>query len=332
MKKIIITIIILIAFCAGLYLAYLKIMDSVYEPMKIDRVLCEIQTGDAGKTIAEKLYRQKIIKNYFVFDFLIRYKKVDTNLKAGYYLFDGELNMLQVIQKIVSGEILVVKVTIPEGFSIYRTFKTISDQGLGDYDTFLDKANNPEFIYKTTGFEVDCLEGFLYPDTYTFGMYMSEENVIGTMVKNFYDKLIDAHLTINDYNEFYNHIILASIVEKEAVFNDEKPMIAGVYLHRLKKGMRLQADPTVTYHLEPEFIHRNRVTYNMTREDTPYNTYVITGLPPKPICSPSVSSIYAVIYPEETTHLFFFADKRGRHIFTNTYEEHLERQRQYRGN
>ena len=191
----------------------------------------------------------------------------------------------------------------------------------------LDLAKNPFFVQRITGFPVLNLEGFLYPDTYIFGYEMSDENILITMVNNFFRKLNQAHIEIDDLNSFYNQLILASIVEKEAIFNDEKPRIAGVYLNRLQRGMRLQADPTVTYHLESEFTHKAFVSYADTRMTTPHNTYVINGLPPYPICSPASSTIFSVLYPERTNYLFFFADRQGRHIFSETYAEHLQRQR-----
>lgn len=323
-KKIILITLIVLFVAIALFCG--KLAETIYARHDIHHIICNINRGDTGRDIAEKLYLSGVVSDKDIFYYLIRLKDEDRNLKAGHYLFSGNLNMLDVLAKLVTGETLVERVTIPEGLSKYRTFKTISDRGIGEYDRFLKKARDIDFVREVTGFEVNTLEGFLYPDTYVFGLYMTEENIIRMMVKNFYDRLQQAHIAIEDQNQFYRNLTLASIVEREAIFNDEKPLIAGVYFNRLHIGMRLQADPTVVYHLEPEFRHIPLITYRMTRYETPYNTYVIPGLPPQPICSPAISSIFAVKNPEPSPYFFFFADRRGRHIFSVTYQDHLRKQ------
>jgi len=304
-------------------------LHQIRRPVYIHHTLCEIERGDTGKTIAETLAKNNVISNKWLFHMVIRWKKLDTKLKAGHYLFSGHLTMMNVISKLVSGEILVVKIMIPEGISIYRIFNHLSKQGIGKYDRYVALAHDVTFVRETIGMQIDSLEGFLYPDTYIFGHSMSEETVIRSFVKNFFTRVFPPEIRMDNPNSFYNDLILASIVEREAIFNDEKPMIASVYLNRINKKMRLQADPTVTYHLEPDLsAHTTLVTYSMTREVTPYNTYVITGLPPQPICNPSVSTIFAVQNPEISKYLFFFSNRRGRHIFSVTYEEHLNKQRE----
>jgi UPF0755 protein len=301
--------------------------DIILEKVEIDHILCDIQKGDTGRIIAKKLHEQGVIKNELLFRVLIRIKKIDTGLKAGHYLFSGNLNMIDILDLIVSGVIMVERITIPEGYSMFRTFKTLSDRGVGDYERFLELANNQDFVFNVTGFNITNIEGFLYPDTYLLCLNMTEENVIKTMVNNFFSRLYAAHISIDDKEQFYKDLILASIVEREVIFNDEKPLVAGVYRNRLRRNMRLQACPTVTYYLEREFIYLNRLTYSETRNPSPHNTYVIPGLPPTPICSPSVSTIFATLNYETSNYYFFFADRRGRHIYSRTYEEHIKRQR-----
>lgn len=308
-------------------LLFFKFATIILNPVQIHHKLCEIEYGQSARSIARTLYNNRIIRNEKLFYLLARIKGMDKDLKAGYYLFSGNLNMLDTIEKIVSGEILVERVTIPEGLSMYRTLKLLSDSGVGDYDKMISLARNRDFIYSLTGFPVKKIEGFLYPDTYIFGLNMREENIIRVLVNNFFKKLEDAGIDIEDKDQLYRDIILASIIEKEAIFNDEKALISGVYHNRLRIGMRLQADPTVTYHLEPEFIHKRRLTYRDTRVRTPHNTYTISGLPPTPICSPAITSIIAAQNPAETKHFFFFANNSGRHIFSETYSQHLQKQR-----
>ncbi|MCL2064571.1 MAG: endolytic transglycosylase MltG [Candidatus Cloacimonetes bacterium] len=328
MKKILLAIFLIILIGLALFCA--SIAKMIHEPIEIDYTLMEINKGDTGRTIAKTLLDNEIISNDQLFYYLIRFKKLDRTLKAGHYLFTGDYNMLDVINKIVSGEILVQRVTIPEGISIYRTLRILAQNEIGDYEKLLEKAKDPEFSREITGLNIDTLEGFLYPDTYVFGFNMTEERILGAMVANFYDRMENSFINMTDHRQFYDDLILASIVEREALFNDEMPLIAGVFLNRLRINMRLQADPTAVYHLEPDFIHRYRVTYADIRTETPFNTYVINGLPPHPICSPSVAALFAVQNPEQTRYLFFFADGTGRHIFTRTYEEHSNRLREMR--
>jgi len=328
MKKIFLTLFILILIGTALLIA--AIVSAIYSPLTINYTLTEIKQGDSGHKVAATFHDAGIIKNELLFYLLIKHKNVDRSLKAGHYLFSGEYNMITVLDKIVSGEILVHRVTIPEGISIYRTMKILSDNELGNYETLLSKAKDPDFAKEITGFDIETLEGFLYPDTYIFGYTMTEERILMALVNNFFERLNENHIDIEDKEKFYKDLILASIVEREAIYNDEKPIIAGVFTNRLRRNMRLQADPTAVYHLEPEFIHRNRVTYADLRTVTPYNTYQISGLPPHPICSPSIIAIYAAQNPEPTDFLFFFADGSGRHTFTRTYDEHSTRLRRMR--
>jgi len=325
-KKAIIIVVLAVIWLVVVAVTAVYVSKLLHEPWYNHHVLCEIPAGATGKDIADLLYSHNIIKYKTLFHMAIRWKRIDTTLKAGHYLFTGNLSILDVINKIVSGEIFVIKVMIPEGLSIYRVFRELSDNDIGSYDRYIEKSKDLNFIKDVTGLSVKSLEGFLYPDTYIFAQSMSEESVIRTMVKNFYNKVYPPEIKMGNLDQFYKDIILASIVEKEAKYNYEKPMIAGIYLNRIKKNMKLQADPTVTYHLEQNFQHIRLVTYAMTRENTPFNTYVIDGLPPQPICSPTVSSIFATQNPEASNYLFFFTDSRGRFHYTETYQEHIRRQ------
>jgi UPF0755 protein len=324
MKKFIL-ILLLIAISCVIASAFLY--SKINEKVTIERVTIQILPGESGREIIYKLYTNKIITNEKIFYYLIKFLKKDRFLFAGYYQFNGEFSMMDIIDKLSSGEIVVNKVTIPEGYSMYRTFKTLADNGIGNYERYLQISSNKSFLKEITGFDVVSIEGFLYPDTYFFGDSMSEENVIKFMIKNFFERLESKRVSIKDKDKLYKDIILASIVEKEVRHSDEKVTVAGVYHNRLAKGMLLQACPTATYYLEPKFIHANVVTYEMTKNNTPTNTYIHSGLPPHPICSPSVSSIVATQNPTNTNYLFFFAGEDGRHKFSVTYQEHLWKQK-----
>lgn len=318
-------LVILVIFFASL----VSIMNYyLFSSVKCEDILVDIQYGQSARTIAQNLYKAGVIKSPTAFYILVRATSNDKKLKQGAYLFDGTMNMITAMKKIITGEILVQRVTIPEGLSIYKTIRILAEHKIGDYDSLLALSEDKDFIKAVTGFKVETLEGFLYPDTYTFSYKNDERFVLETMVRNLYMRLDENKINYTDKENFYRILKLASIVEKEAVFSDEKPLIASVYSNRLKTNMLLQADPTSTYHLEKEGIHKKKLYYKDVRRDTPHNTYTNPGLPPTPICSPSISSIQASINPLQTDYLFFFATPERRHIFTTSYAEHLKRQRQ----
>jgi UPF0755 protein len=182
-------------------------------------------------------------------------------------------------------------------------------------------------VKRLTGFEAVSLEGFLYPETYAFDIDIQPEQMFALMTAQFFKRVAGAGISIEDKKKFYHELILASIVEQEAVLEEEKPLLAGVFLNRLKKGMKLESCPTVDYTLEQQGIFRKQLTYADLQVETPYNTYRIQGLPPNPICNPSVSSLQAVVNPLVTGYLYFFADFQGKNVFSKTYTEHINKQK-----
>ncbi|MBP7563913.1 MAG: endolytic transglycosylase MltG [Candidatus Cloacimonetes bacterium] len=304
------------------------ISNILTSPLNINQKIIDINEGQSARSIAKVLYKEGVIRSESAFYILVRLTNNDKKLKQGAYLFNGKMNMLSAMQKIISGEILVQRVTIPEGLSLYKTIRILSDKGIGNYDRFLELAEDNQFIKSVSGFEIETLEGFLYPDTYAFNKNNSEEIILEKMVQNLFNRLRKNQINFDDKKEFYRILKLASIVEKEAVFPEEKPLIASVYQNRLNNNMLLQADPTSTYHLEADGVHKSKLYYKDVRKNTLHNTYTNPGLPPTPICSPSISAIQASIRPANTNYLFFFATPEKRHIFTTSYAEHLKKQKQ----
>ncbi|MBN2126167.1 MAG: endolytic transglycosylase MltG, partial [Deltaproteobacteria bacterium] len=210
-------------------------------------------------------------------------------------------------------------VTIPEGLTASQIGALLEEKGLADKGGFLDLIRDPRLI-KDYGLRGDSLEGYLYPDTYHFARGIPVQRIIDTMVKRFHelvDPLQDRARQVG--MELEEVISLASIVEKETGLARERPLIASVFLNRLKRGMRLESDPTVIYGLKD-------FDGNLTREDlrhnTPYNTYTRRGLPPGPIANPGLDSIRAVLSPAETNYLYFVSKNDGSHHFSATLAEH----------
>lgn len=303
------------------------IVMHIHVKRDLEETLVRIEVGENATKISRKLSDKGIISHKTIFLSYLKYKKLDRELSHGVYIFSDKMNMLDVIDKLVNAKVELQRLTIPEGLHKIRTINLLVDNGYGDFDTFYELINDSTYVKDLTGMELSSLEGFLYPDTFYLPWEISEDFLLRFLVDQFFLKVADLDFSNNHNLSFYDVIILASIVEREAIFDDEKPLIASVYLNRLEIGKRLQADPTVAYILDRKNIRRRIIYYRDLEIESPYNTYRNSGLPPTPICSPSISSIKAVLEPEASEYFFFFANNAGRHIFTRTYREHLEKQR-----
>lgn len=278
-----------------------------------------IREGMSLKEIASTLESKGIITNKDLFILWTRLLGNSRKIKAGEYLLNSSMIPARIIEILTKGIIITYTVTVPEGFSIEQIGDVLDANGLADKNSFISLAHEPGVI-KKYGISGPSLEGFLYPDTYQFGKGLPPSLIIDVMVKRFRE-IIGPHMKrIEELGMTVEEAItLASIVEKETGNAEEMPLIAGVFLNRLKKGMRMESDPTVIYGM-------NDFTGNLTRKDlletTPYNTYVIRGLPPGPISNPGLASIKAVLYPAETDYLYFVSKNDGTHYFSTSIEDH----------
>lgn len=255
-------------------------------------------------------------------EYLIYVKKADRQIKYGYYRSDGTL-LAELLDNIFKGTQSTLRVTVPEGFNIHDIAGLLENLNIISAKEFLITALDDDFIYRLTGVDAPTIEGFLYPDTYFFPPYTKADYIIRTMYANFKRNLPESFEEKVKENglSFYEALILASIVQKETYIDEESKIVASVFYNRLKRGMRLQADPTIIYGIYARFDGNIRRT-DIRDDENPYNTYVINGLPPTPIANPDRQSLLAVAEPEETNYLFFVARQDGTHIFTRTYDEH----------
>ena len=284
----------------------------------IDQVIT-IREGMSLKEVAGTLKSKGIIINKDLFILWTRLLGNSRKIKAGEYLLNSGMTPARIIEILTKGIIITYTVTVPEGFSIEQIGNILDESGLADKNSFISLAHEPGVI-KKYGISGPSLEGFLYPDTYEFGKGLPPLLIIDVMVKRFREIIGPYMKRIEELGMKVEEVItLASIVEKEAGNAEEMPLIASVFLNRLKKGMRMESDPTVIYGM-------NNFTGNLTRKDllesTPYNTYVIRGLPPGPISNPGLASIKAVLYPVETDYLYFVSKNDGTHYFSVSIEEH----------
>jgi UPF0755 protein len=251
--------------------------------------------------------------------------RFERSLKPGVYQFAPGTSSLAILRDLRDGRFLSVKVTVPEGHTIYD-IAAAGSTALGfPRDSLLAAARDPGLLRKY-GIHANTAEGYLAADTYFVPALSSARELVGMMLEQFrahWDPAWDAELERRDLTR-HEALTLASIVEAEARVDEERPIIAAVYLNRIRIGMPLQADPTVQYAMMQQTGERKpRLYYNDYRFESPYNTYLMRGLPPGPVGAPSRASILAVLRPAEVPYLYFVARPDGRHTFSRNYTDHL---------
>ncbi|MEN9203437.1 MAG: endolytic transglycosylase MltG [Thermostichus sp. DG_1_6_bins_120] len=295
-----------------------------------------IEPGSSSRFIGQKLQQAGVIRSELAWRLWSRTLARDWLFQAGTYLLDPNQDMLAIAQQLRQGSILQTRLTIPEGWRIEQMAAALAARNWFGADAFIAMAQViPPLDWLPQ--DLTSLEGYLFPDTYLFPVEQVEgslpdqekaQTVINAMLQRFISvalPLFQQHSTPLSLHEW---VTLASIVEREAVVPEERPLIAGVFLNRLKQGIPLGADPTVEYALNIRQTPDRRLTLAEVRTPSPYNTYLYPGLPPGPIASPGLASLKAVLEPEETDFLYFVARYDGTHVFSKTLAEHEAAQRQ----
>ncbi len=246
--------------------------------------------------------------------------------KAGTYKLSPTQPLPVIAEKIWSGEVMQLSFTIPEGWSLQQMATYFESLGYFKAQDFLNAATQiPKERYPWLPDKLPHLEGFLYPDTYQLSSdRISPQQVIQIMLNRFEQVALPVYQQGQKQTKLnlFQWVILASIVEKEAVVPEERSRIAGVFVARLRRGMRLETDPTVEYGLGIRQTVDQPLTYAQVKTPSPYNTYINPGLPPTPIASAGLASLKAALYPENTDYLFFVARYDGTHFFSKTLEAH----------
>jgi len=309
-------------------------------PSGMDAVSVEVAPGESAGDISRRLEEAGVIESARLFRILVALMGVEDEMVAGRYEFDRGMPTLQVIGRLRQGITMPLTVTVPEGLRSEEVALVMEREGIVKADDFrralASEAYDFAFLAERPGGA--GLEGYLFPATYGFSRGVTAEEVVRRMLAAFDTQVTPELRQAIQASDLTLHeaVTLASIVEREAVRPEERPLIAGVFLNRLRLGMPLGADPTVQYALANDPVSVERFGFwkqGLTTEDlevdSPYNTYVNGGLPPGPIANPGLASLEAVAHPTETSYLYFVAKQDGSHVFAETLEEHLRNVEEY---
>jgi UPF0755 protein len=289
--------------------------------------ILEFGKGQTLKKFASLLEERKIITSAGLFTLNARLRGDDGRVKAGYYQFSDAMTPAEILRRMVAGEVYEQRFAVPEGYSIYQIAELLAGHRLFEKEAFLKECFSRPLL-RELGINGKSVEGYLYPSTYDITPNMTVEELIRLMAgqfekvyaREFADRVNSSRLSKREL------ITLASMIEKEAVKAEEKPLIASVFYNRLARRMPLQSDPTSVYGVRA-------FSGNISKQDithaTPFNTYLISGLPPGPIGNPGSGAIEAALKPAVTRYLYFVAKRDGAHYFSTTLEEHNAAVRKY---
>ncbi len=288
-----------------------------------------VEKGQGLFQIGENLEKQGLIKSRFLFDFYVISKKKQSNLQAGQYLFNPSMTIAEIGEKIISGDVYKIKITIPEGFTLKQTEERLTlnltrnvlvnikiNEFIDEYDFLKDAPNSAS------------LEGFLFPDTYYFYPQRDTEEIVKVFLDNF-DKKLTSELKNEIQNQgktIFEIITMASMIEKEVLTIEDKKTVSGILWKRLENKMPLQVDATITYLTGGK---TTKIGIEELKIDSPYNTYKYKGLPIGPICNPGLDSILAAIYPKDSDYWYYLSTPEGETIFSKTLKEHRINREKY---
>lgn len=295
-----------------------------------------VEPGSGASQILQTLEKEGVLADAKLARTYLIYFMGDPKIQAGEYLFRGPLTTSQVLRMLVRGEVVSRFVTIIEGLTLEEIAAQLARERFGRREVFLDLMRSPRLI---ADFDPDApdLEGYLFPETYSFASGISEREIVEALIRTFrqrFEREVRPLLEKGSPGRSVRQVVtLASIVEKEAKVGSERPLIAAVYRNRLEKKIGLAADPTVIYALKRLGRWHGNLRREDLRMDSPYNTYRWAGLPPGPICSPGLASLIAAADPADVPYLYFVGRNDGTHVFAETLAEHNRNveiwQRQY---
>ena len=329
----------------GVYFAWTTVID-IFQPVNTDQgktVVIVVQSGDTALQIADELQAKGLIRNALAFRIWARIKGLDIHLQAGAYNLNTSMTIDAIIGQLLNAQPDDFVVSIPEGLRIEQIVQRLGAAGLPRFKTqeFLNYTKNPAHFPDAAKYPIlksipsgDSMEGLLFPDTYLIPVNATARDVVNMMLTEFSDKVQQNHLAVlaqQNHMSLYQMVILASIVEREVRFNQDRPFVASVFWNRIYKPNdetigRLQDDPTVEYARDSQ---PGTTIYWKPLQDvggniasnSPWNTYTHPGLPPTPICSPGLASMQAAAAPASTNYYYFLSKKDGTIVYAKTNAE-----------
>lgn len=286
-----------------------------------------VNRGESLDAVARKLARDGLIRSPLLLKMIGLVSGTSGEIQAGHYLLRPSMTSAEVYRSLVEGKQILLRVTIPEGFTMRQAAGRFDSEGIVSKEDFLAAATDPAFL-KSLGVSGKSAEGFLFPDTYLFPRDYPAKEVVSHLISNFFSHLkqIDPKYDSLSPEQLFEKVTLASIVEREYVSPDEAPLIASVFYNRLKAGMRLESCATVVYVMTEQdgLPHPERLYYRDLDRPSPYNTYLHRGLPPGPISNPGVTALKAAFFPARSDYWYFVlrSDGATHHHFSRTLTDH----------
>lgn len=285
-----------------------------------------VRSDMTAADVADELYRDGYITSETYFRVAATLSGQAGQLKEGEYIVSTAMSVHDILEKLTSGNFEAVRLVIPEGYTVRQIAQRVAAECTVSEEKFLEAAKDTSLLYpymngnRTVTFPT---EGFLFPDTYFVPVNASAADIVAMMLKNFDDHLTDTmkkEIAANNQS-IYQFVTLASLVEKEAKYDEDRPLISSVFLNRLDRHMKLQSDASISYAMGT---HKAAYSIAETKYDSPYNTYLYEGLPPGPIANPGMACMDAILQAPKTSYFYFVADKDGHNYFAMTYEDHMK--------
>jgi UPF0755 protein len=295
-------------------------------------IVVSIPVNSTANQVGEILKQNELVRSPGFFTYYARFTGLDSQIRAGQYKLNSSFSTKELLRELVEGRLAQQSFTVPEGYTTAQVANLLDSKGLADKNDFLKAVSTAEFDYP---FLQDLpagekrLEGYLFPDTYQVASDSTPISIIDMMLERFADEMEDLDYTAQAGRAgvtLQEAVIIASLIEREALVDAERPLIAGVIYNRLEIDMPLQLCASVQYALgatKPE------LSYQDLEIDSPYNTYKIYGLPPGPISMPGRKSLLAAVQPADTKYLYYVAKPDGSHAFATTLEEHEANKEMY---
>ncbi len=335
MRTVFVLILLFVLLAAGVAAWMWHGITTPYQGFSPEGVFVTVPHGSSRRTVARLLEQNGVVRNAIAFEIYAR-RHPKRTMQAGEYFFDHAMSGQDVFWKIAKGEVYEQPFTVREGQTIFDVARNLEASKFLPADDFLKAANDPSAI-RDLAPQAETLEGFLFPATYHLPRHPVAQELALEMVKKFkaeWAQIRSANQNTSDAGEPQPDIVsvvtLASLVERETPRPEERPLVASVFTNRLRKGMRMQCDPTVIYGLERLGQYNGTLTGRDLAFDTPYNTYMHAGLPPGPIGNPGGASLKAAWNPAQTKNLYFVANTQGGHFFSATLAEHNRNVVKYR--